>query len=76
MKRDISKTLAAYKKLGNNGRDFYLSDYYSLMNDADGKTLFNIIDTALRYGYVVGYRSAKRRTRKAKTSVSKKEQND
>jgi len=75
MKRDINETLAAYKKL-HNKRDFYLSDYYSLMNDADGKTLFNIIDTALRYGYVVGYRSAKRRTRKAKTSVSEKEQNN
>ena len=75
MKRDINKTLAAYKKL-NNGRDFYLSDYDSLKNYADGKTLFNLIDTALRYGYVVGYRSAKRRTRKAKTSVSEKRQND
>ena len=75
MKRDINKTLAAYKKL-HNERDFSLYDYYNLMDDADGKTLFNIIDTALRFGYVVGYRSAKRRTRKAKTSVSEKRQND
>ena len=52
MKRDINKTLAAYKKLRNIRGDFYLSDLYSLRNYADGKKLFHIIDTALRYGYV------------------------
>ena len=66
MRRDINKTLAAYKKLCNSGGGFYLSDYYSLMDDADGKTLFDIIDTALCYGYVVGYRRGKRKARTTK----------
>lgn len=63
MKRDVNKMLAEYGKLEDKPRNnFFATDYYNVREQAiaQGGGAFNMIDVALRVGFMVGYRAGKK----------------
>ena len=80
MKRNLKKYITEYdKKYLNSKRNkgaFFVSDYYqifSLSKDAaGGLDLWELIDNALKAGYMIGYRTAQRDERKIKSVYNQK----
>ena len=63
MKRDIRKAVSDYEKHGRSA--FRVSDFDQIIeiakkSDRPADMVWNIVDTALKAGYEVGYRTAKR----------------
>lgn len=67
-KRDLAVILADYEQLiKKNGCPFVVSDYENIFPNRGAVDLFDVIDCALKYGYVVGIRQERyKRARLAK----------
>ncbi len=65
MNRSVEKYCAEYEKIHEyeTGKaSFYVSDYNGIRNlwKKEGCGIVNLIDIALRFGFMVGYKCAKR----------------
>ena len=62
MYRNYEEVISEYDKLMINHRDpIRVSDLNNIKDN--NHDLFNIIDNALKYGFVIGYKNAKNRKR-------------